>query len=129
MPAPDWHTIIDDIAISDFDLIDSREWADLISESETKFDAMMETERAEMQCDDYEAEQAIERKNSPPVPSFELLATKAPAKAKRAGRAKFVQMTGMLFNMPKVSTADLIARRAAQRKQLGDRLPPAPLFR
>lgn len=127
-PAPiDWHTIIDEI--TDCDLIDSREWADHISESETKFDAMMETERAEMQCDDYDAEQGIERKNSPPVPSFELLATKAPVKPKKATRAKFVQMTGMLFDTPKVSTADLIARRAAQRKQLGDRLPPAPLFR
>ena len=132
MPAPapiDWHTIIDEIAISDFNLIDSREWADHISEAEKEFDAMMETERAEMQCDDYEAEQAIERKKSPPVPSFELFATEAPAKAKRAGRAKFVQMTGMLFNMPKVSTTDLIARRAAQRKDLSDRMPPAPLFR
>ena len=129
-PAPiDWHTVIDDIAISDFNLIDSSEWADYISEAEKEFDAMMETEHAEMQCDDYEAEQEIERKKSPPVPSFELLATKALAKAKRAGRAKFVQMTGMLFDTPKVSTTDLIARRAAQRKQLGDRLPPAPLFR
>ena len=103
--------------------------AETLAEAEKEFDAMMETERAEMQCDDYEAEQAIGRKKSPPVPSFELLATKAPAKAKRAGRAKFVQMTGMLFDTPKVSTTDLIARRAAQRKALGDRLPPAPLFK
>ena len=126
---PDWHTIIDDIAISDFNLTDSSEWADLISESEIAFDAELETEHAAMQCDNYDAEQAIERKNLPPVPSFELLATKAPAKAKRAGRAKFVQMTGMLFDLPKVSATDLIARRAAQPKALGDRLPPAPLFR
>ena len=128
-PAPiDWHTIIDEIAISDFNLIDSREWADHISEAEKEFDAMMETERAEMQCDDYEAEQAIERKKSPPVPSFELLAYQKPAKARRAGKPRFVQITPMLFDMPKVSATDLIARRAAQRKYLSDRMPPAPLF-
>ena len=126
---PDWHTIIDEIAISDFNLIDSSEWADLISEAEMRFDAELEIERDEMAIDDYDAEQAIERKNSLPVPRFELLATKQPAKAKRAGRAKFVQITPMLFDTPKVSTNDLIARRAAQRKALGDRLPPAPLFR
>ena len=129
MPVSDWHTIIDEIAIGDFNLIDSREWADHISESEIIFDQMIEAERDAMAIEDYEAEQAIERKNKPNTPSFEILATKQPAKAKRAGRAKFVQMTGMLFDTPKVSTTDLIARRAAQRKDLGDRMPPAPLFR
>ena len=129
MPAPDWHTIIDEIAISDFNLIDSREWADLISESEMRFDAELEIERDEMAIEDYDAERALGRKNSLPVPRFELLATKQPAKQNKARKPRFVQITPMLFDTPKVSTTDLIARREAQRKALGDRLPPAPLFR
>ena len=103
--------------------------ADLISEEEMRFDAELETERDTMAIEDYEAERTLERKNKPNTPRFELLATQRPAKAKRAGKAKFVQMTGRLFDTPKVSTTDLIERRAAQRKDLSNRMPPAPLFR
>jgi len=132
---PDWHTIIDDIAISDFNLIDSSEWANLISEAEIAFDTKIETERNEIAIDDYNTEHALERNSTRRTPPFELLATKAPVKPKKATRARFVQITPMLFDTPKITAKDIIAHQLAkhaslqaQRKAHGDRLPPAPLF-
>jgi len=138
--------IREEITADDVNFTDS-DWEAWVAEIEQSFDAAMETERTQMQCDEWDeiANEVLhdtlleflrqEGKLTPemtasipvkarPTPPFQLLQAKVPKKAKKQSKKKFRNTTKTLFDLPKPTTGELVK----QKQPIRLNVKPAKLF-